>query len=130
MLVTTILNKIEEHKGFVFGKARMVIDETAWERIEVAVRPRKNGKARCSACGKPAPSYDRLKERRFRYVPLWGIAVMLVYAMRRREGRTGSVGHGKVSGDAFAGALPGRLGQAALLAGSGSALRCGLAPGL
>lgn len=83
MLVTTILNKIEEHKGFVFGKAHMVIDETARERIEVPVRPRKNGKARCSACGKPAPSYDRLEERRFRYVPLWGIAVMLVYAMRR-----------------------------------------------
>jgi transposase len=83
MLVTTILNRIEDHKGFVFGKARMVIDETARERIEVPIRPRKNGTARCSACGKPAPSYDRLNERRFRYVPLWGIAVMLVYAMRR-----------------------------------------------
>jgi len=83
MLVTTILNKIEEHKGFVFGKACMVIDETGLERIEVPVRPRKNGKARCSACGEAAPSYDRLKERRFRYVPLWGIVVMLVYAMRR-----------------------------------------------
>ena len=51
MLVTTILNKIEKHKGFVFGKARMVIDEFGRERIEVPVRPRKNGKARCSACG-------------------------------------------------------------------------------
>jgi len=83
MLVTTILNKVEKHKGFVFEKARMAIDDVGQECIEVPVRPRKNGTARCSACGQSAPSYDRLKQRRFRYVPLWGIAVVLVYAMRR-----------------------------------------------
>lgn len=83
MLVTTILNKVEKHKGFVFEKAHMVIDDEGHERIEVPVRPRKNGKARCSGCAQPSPSYDRLRERRFRYVPLWGIAVVLVYTMRR-----------------------------------------------
>ena len=61
----------------------MVVDGDGRERLEVPVRPRKNGKARCSGCGQPSPSYDRLKERLFRYVPLWGIAVVLVYAMRR-----------------------------------------------
>lgn len=83
MLVTTILNKVEKHKGFVFGNARMALDETGAKCIEVPTRPRKNGKARCSVCAEPAPLYDSLKERRFRYVPLWGIAVMLVYTMRR-----------------------------------------------
>ena len=80
MLVTTILNKVEKHKGFVFGKARMKVGDDGRERIEVPVRPRKNGKARCSGCGRPSPLYDRLKERRFHYVPLWCIAVVLVYA--------------------------------------------------
>jgi len=83
MLVVTILNKIEKHKGFVFGKVQLVSDRSGQECIEVQVRPRKNGKALCSGCGEAAPCYDRLRERRFSYVPLWGIAVMLVYAMRR-----------------------------------------------
>ena len=29
------------------------------------------------------PGYDRLPERRFEFVPLWGIAVCFVYALRR-----------------------------------------------
>ena len=29
------------------------------------------------------PGYDRLPARRFEFVPLWGIAVFFVYAMRR-----------------------------------------------
>ena len=36
-----------------------------------------------SGCGRPAPAYDRLPPRRFDFVPLWGMAVVLVYAMRR-----------------------------------------------
>jgi len=83
MLVTTILNKVEKHKGFVYEKAQMVRDEADRWRIEVTVRPRKNGRARCSVCGHPAPCYDRLQPRRFRHVPVLGIAVLLVYVMRR-----------------------------------------------
>jgi transposase len=37
----------------------------------------------CSGCGKPGPGYDRLAERQFDFVPLWGIAVTLLYALRR-----------------------------------------------
>ena len=33
--------------------------------------------------GKRPPGYDTLATRRFEFVPLWGIAVFLVYAMRR-----------------------------------------------
>jgi transposase len=51
--------------------------------IEVAVYPRKNSAVICSQCEQPAPSYDVLPSRPFQYVPLWGIAVVLLYAMRR-----------------------------------------------
>ena len=51
--------------------------------IEVDVRPRRGSKARCSCCGKPAPGYDLPHVRRFEFIPIWGYAVMLLYAMRR-----------------------------------------------
>ncbi|MGQ9592542.1 MAG: helix-turn-helix domain-containing protein, partial [Planctomycetota bacterium] len=34
-------------------------------------------------CGRPAPGYDELPERAFESVPLWGIVVVFLYAMRR-----------------------------------------------
>ena len=37
----------------------------------------------CSGCGRRGPTYDRLEERRFEFVPLWGILVFLAYRMRR-----------------------------------------------
>ncbi len=83
MQVTTILNRIEKHKGFVFGKAHFEKDGAGRDCIEVPVRARKRSRAVCSGCGRRGPTYDRLPERRFTYVPLWGIAVMLVYRMRR-----------------------------------------------
>ena len=52
--------------------------------IEIDIEPRKNGRAVCSGCGKARPGYDRERTpRRFEFVPLWGIAVFFVYAMRR-----------------------------------------------
>ncbi len=86
MQLKTILNGIEKHAGFVYTEARWA---TAMGKrvIEVGIRPRANGRAVCSGCEKPAPGYDRLGERRFDYVPLWGIAVFLVYTMRRVECR-------------------------------------------
>jgi transposase len=80
MLMKTILNRIEKHKGFVYGKARWSKDG---REIEIPISPRKNGKAICSGCRKPAPGYDHLGERRFTYVPLWGIPVIFLYVMRR-----------------------------------------------
>jgi transposase len=58
-----------------------LIEATA--TIEVDVRPRRGSKARCSCCGKPASGYDVLPVRRFEFIPIWGYAVMLLYAMRR-----------------------------------------------
>lgn len=82
MQLKTILNRIEHFKSFVYGKAKWVEDDTgAW--IEVSIEARKNGRPICSRCRRPAPGYDRLPERHFEFVPLWGIAVFFVYAMRR-----------------------------------------------
>jgi transposase len=84
MQLTTILNRVEYFKSFVYGKARWV-DGADRPTIEVRIEARKNGRPICSVCGHPAPGYDRLPERRFEFVPLWGIAVLFVYAMRRVE---------------------------------------------
>ena len=82
MQLKTILNRVESFKSFVYGKAQWV-EGTGRPTLEVEVRARKNGRAICSGCGCPGPGYDRLPQRRFEFVPLWGIAVLLVYAMRR-----------------------------------------------
>ena len=81
MQVKTILNRIQRHRSFVYGPVRLV--QGTRLALEVEVRPRANSWAKCSGCGKAAPGYDTLATRRFEFVPLWGIAVFLVYAMRR-----------------------------------------------
>jgi transposase len=83
MLVTTILNFIEKHKGFVYGPARLSRDGTGAPLIEIPVLPRKNSMGICSVCGRRGSTYDHLAERAFHYVPLWGIPVFLLYALRR-----------------------------------------------
>jgi transposase len=82
MQLKIILNRVEYFKSFVYGQAKLVEDSDGL-RIEVPIEPRKNGRPICSVCKQPAPGYDRQPERRFEFVPLWGIAVFFVYAMRR-----------------------------------------------
>ena len=81
MQVKAILNRIEKHRSFVYESVRWV--EGTRLVLEVEVRARANTKAKCSGCGQAAPGYDTLAPRRFEFVPLWGIAVFFVYAMRR-----------------------------------------------
>jgi transposase len=59
----------------------------ATSTIEVDVRPRRGSKPHCSCCGSTAPGYDVLAVRRFEFIPVWGYAVMLLYAMRRVQCR-------------------------------------------
>jgi len=82
MQLKTILNRVEPFKSFMYGKAKWV-EGTERPTIEVEIRARKNGRPICSGCSRPGPGYDRLPQRRFEFVPLWGIAVYFVYAMRR-----------------------------------------------
>jgi transposase len=82
MQLQTILNRVSRHPSFVYCTPRWD-DDALRPTLEVPVRPRKNSLAICSGCGKRRPGYDRLKPRRFEFVPLWQIAVVFVYAMRR-----------------------------------------------
>jgi len=80
----TILNRVERHRSFVYGKAEFV-NSARGPGIEVEIRPRANSRAICSGCERPGPGYDTLPPRRFEFVPLWGFLVFFVYAMRRVE---------------------------------------------
>jgi transposase len=84
MQLLTILNRCHRFRGFVYQHARFSADRKS---IEVAVRPRQGSAAICSRCHLPAPGYDRLDERRFEFIPLWGFLVFLLYTMRRVECR-------------------------------------------
>ena len=83
MLLKTILNRLQKHSGFVYEKDRLVEEGEQPPRVEVEVRPRAGSRARCSNCGRPGPGYDTLPQRRFEFVPLWGLKVFLLYAPRR-----------------------------------------------
>jgi hypothetical protein len=52
-------------------------------KIEVRVESRKGSQGHCSGCGNKSPGYDHLPEREFSHVPLWGIPVVFIYALRR-----------------------------------------------
>lgn len=80
MLIKTLLNKCHPVKGFVYGKVSL-----QGETICVEIHERKNSKAICSCCDQHAPTYDHLKERRFTFVPLWGLTVKFLYRPRRVE---------------------------------------------
>jgi transposase len=82
MRIQTVLNRVEKFKAFVYGRVTLV-EDNGNPIVVVELRPRKNSRPLCSACGQPGPVYDRLEERRFEFVPLWGIAVFFAYRMRR-----------------------------------------------
>lgn len=84
MLLKSILNQVQLHHGFVDGSVKLQQQEKR-PVLEVEIRPRKNSRPVCSVCGIPGPGYDTLPVRRFKFVPLWGIAVFFVYAMRHVE---------------------------------------------
>lgn len=85
MRLKTLLNRVHPVKGFVYAAPRIVEDaaEVNSFRIETVLRPRRNSRGVCSGCGRRGPGYDTQGARRFAFVPLWGVAVVLVYAMRR-----------------------------------------------
>lgn len=83
MRIQTIINRIVDFKSFVVGEAKFEERSEGNDALIVPIEPRKNGLIHCSGCGKPGHFYDRLKERRFEFIPLWGFAVFLAYQMRR-----------------------------------------------
>lgn len=87
MQLKSILNSVERHKGFIYEGVSWD-SEASDKTLLVSVRPRLGTSGYCSGCGKQARTYDTMKPRRFQFVPLWGIIVYFVYAMRRIDCRT------------------------------------------
>jgi len=81
MQLKTILNRVQKHSSFVYSGVRLL--ECDPVRLEVDIRSRVGSRPRCSGCGTQGPVYDTLSPRRFQFIPLWGILVFFVYAMRR-----------------------------------------------
>jgi transposase len=82
MDLKTILNRVAPQKSFVYGRIAWRADASRLT-IEVQIAPRANSRPICSGCHRKRPGYDRLPSREFEFVPLWQIAVVFVYAMRR-----------------------------------------------
>lgn len=80
----TILNLKEDCSGFVYKDVRLN-EKKYSQRIEIKIEARKGSKGVCSGCGKKCPGYDRLAQREFIHVPLWGLPVVFLYCMRRLQ---------------------------------------------
>jgi transposase len=87
MRVQTILNRVQKHRGFVYGAVRLAEAGGALV-LEAEIRPRAHSRPICSGCATPGPGYDTLTPRRFDFVPLWGIPVVFCYARRRVQCRS------------------------------------------
>lgn len=82
MQLKTILNFVQPHHGFVYGKAKWRNEQQTG--IDIEIRPRKGSRALCSGCGKACPGYDTMPtSREWQFVPLWGFLIFFVYTMRR-----------------------------------------------
>src|ERR1039457_22213 len=82
----TLLNEIQHFVGFVYRDVRRVRNRKGrTQRVEIRLEAHGGIPAKCSQCLKPAPGYDRLPERWWQFVPLWGFVTWFIYAPRRVE---------------------------------------------
>jgi transposase len=89
--VKTILNRIQRLVGFVYSSIRLCGSGSSL-RIEARIEPHRAIRGKCASCLKPCPGYDQLPERRWLFVPLWGIVVHFFYRPRRVECQEHGVG--------------------------------------
>ena len=95
------------------------------------MRPAQGSAPICSRCHQTAPGYDKLAERRFEFIPLWGFLVFLLYTMRRVDCRRCGVvaveevplGRRQTHADQSLHALPSPLGAAAVRKETAEAFR-------
>jgi transposase len=80
--VKTVLNVIQHFAGFVYQDIRLHRPRGKL-RIEVTLEAHQGMGGKCSKCCQPAPGYDRLPERWWLFVPLWGMVTWFRYAPRR-----------------------------------------------
>jgi transposase len=74
---------VQRFVGFVYREVRLHGHKGKPTSIEITLEPHRGIRGRCSACRRPAPGYDRLPERSWLFVPLWGIPTYFRYAPRR-----------------------------------------------
>jgi transposase len=81
MHLQSILRRIHPIPRFVYGR----VEWHGTSRLRAHVEARKGSRTICSGCTRKCPTYDTQPPRDFSFVPLWGIEVDLVYAMRRAK---------------------------------------------
>jgi transposase len=82
--VKAVLNRIQHFVGFVYQSIRLRGSGGSL-RVEVRIEPHRGIRGKCSTCRRPCPGYDQLQERRWQFVPLWGIVCHFFYPPRRVE---------------------------------------------
>jgi len=82
MQLKTILNRVQKFKSFVYGNVKWVESDGA-SALLIEIIARAHSSPICSGCGRRRPGYDSLSPRQFEFVPVWGIAVFFLYALRR-----------------------------------------------
>ena len=70
--------------GFVYQDIRLCRHRDGQPReIRITVAAHEGIAAKCSRCLKAAPCYDRLEQRSWLFIPLWGMVTWFLYAVRR-----------------------------------------------
>lgn len=82
MQLKTILNRVQKFKSFIYESIEFS-ESTGQLVLLIHIIARAHSGPICSGCNRPGPWYDTLGTRKFEFVPLWGIPVFFVYAMRR-----------------------------------------------
>lgn len=89
--VKTLLNRIQRFVGFIYSSIRLR-GSGGTLRVEVKIEPHRGIRGKCATCLKLSPGYDQLPERRWLFVPVWGIACYFFYPPRRVECAVHGVG--------------------------------------
>jgi transposase len=80
--VKTLLNPIQHFVGFVYHSI-CLRSASGSQRVEVRIQPHRGLRGKCATCQQACPGYDPLAERRWLFVPLWGIVGHFFYRPRR-----------------------------------------------
>ena len=84
MHIKTVLNQLENFKGFVFGKVRLRKRWLEKPTLVVDILPRKGSRPECPVCGRKRPVYDTSRSaREVDYLPLWSYRVVFHFFPRR-----------------------------------------------
>jgi transposase len=82
MQLKSILNRVQKYKSFVYEEVEWA-EKGQEPSLRVSLRARAHTRPLCAGCRRAGPGYDTLPAREFEFVPLWGIPVFFVYALRR-----------------------------------------------